>query len=404
MRKFLLIISLILTFLGVYISWRFFNLLSIEYTYNGNYSIQMDKTGQVGDFIGGIVGTIFSLSGFILLLLTLHNQSQSAYIEQFENKFFELLRLHRDNVNEIRIRRKELENGEFIDFEYEKRRAFKQILEDFIDCRNDIKPLFNKETIENIYEAAFLKKISSYFNVSENDKKLKSFARINIAYCIVFFGVEVEGSLVIKKLTQKRFKTQFIDDIIKYTQMKPINSSAYWEKWKKLKKIVNFESRFIIINQILEDRNSRPTLSSLTDTSPRALLFYKNDYIKFYGGHQHRLGHYFRHLFQTVKFVNSQKKLSNSQKYFYVKTLRAQLSTYEQAILFINSLSIMGMAWEISPDYKKSRIKFIDSYRKKQFQLITKYNLIKNLPGEHIFGIKYKNYYPNVNYEIDNEV
>lgn len=40
----------------------------------------------------------------------------------------------------------------------------------------------------------------------------------------------------------------------------------------------------------------------------------KGKYEKYYGGHQFRLGHYFRHLYQTYKFVDSSEFLSKEQK------------------------------------------------------------------------------------------
>ena len=104
--------------------------------------------------------------------------------------------------------------------------------------------------------------------------------------------------------------------------------------------------------------------------------------ILYYNGHQHRLSHYFRHLFQSYKYLNSQKNLPEKEKYFYAKMLRAQLSTYEQALLFVNSLSSSGMNWEL------------DSTEK----LITKFNLIKNLPDYLLPKINYKRYYPAVKY------
>lgn len=116
-------------------------------------------------------------------------------------------------------------------------------------------------------------------------------------------------------------------------------------------------------------------------------------YEKYYGGHQFRLGHYFRHLFQSYKYLDNTPWLDIERRYVYGKMLRAQLSTYEQALLLVNSLSSIGMKWELSPEMSNDN--------KNQQRLITKYNLIKNLPGEQLFGIRYKDYYPNVNYETD---
>jgi len=111
-----------------------------------------------------------------------------------------------------------------------------------------------------------------------------------------------------------------------------------------------------------------------------------------FDGHQSRLGHYFRHLFQAVNYINQQppRLLNYSEKYKYVKTLRAQFSTQEQALLFLNSLSDLGLAWERDP-----AIQDVNS------KLITKYNLIKNIPDGFVSGIDFRQYYPDVEYEGD---
>ena len=116
--------------------------------------------------------------------------------------------------------------------------------------------------------------------------------------------------------------------------------------------------------------------------------YYPSNFIKFYGGHQYKIGHYFRHLFLTFTFINEQNFLSRKEKYFYAKLLRAQLSTSEQGLLFINSLSTLGLVWDINPKVKKTNILWLDKILIKPKRLITKYNLIKNLPGKEVFGIR----------------
>jgi hypothetical protein len=61
-----------------------------------------------GSFIGGFAGSLFSLAGFVLLYLTLRAQQEdmniqkrSAERDRFENRFFELLKIHKDNSNVI---------------------------------------------------------------------------------------------------------------------------------------------------------------------------------------------------------------------------------------------------------------------------------------------------------------
>lgn len=81
------------------------------------------------------------------------------------------------------------------------------------------------------------------------------------------------------------------------------------------------------------------------------------------------LGHYYRHIYQTVCFVDNQDKLEPEAKYAYVKMLRAQLSDYEQILFYYNTMSLMGHPW----------------LEKKEdgLSLITRYRMIKNIP--HFF-------------------
>jgi hypothetical protein len=65
----------------------------------------LSNTGLIGDFIGGFAGTIFSIVGVVLLFETLALQriessdSKDVFIkQQFENTFFELLKLHKENL------------------------------------------------------------------------------------------------------------------------------------------------------------------------------------------------------------------------------------------------------------------------------------------------------------------
>lgn len=62
-------------------------------------------------------------------------------------------------------------------------------------------------------------------------------------------------------------------------------------------------------------------------------------YLEFYRNHDSELGHYFRNLYNVVKFVD-ESELGN--KRLYTNLIRAQLSTYEVQLLFYNALSEMG--------------------------------------------------------------
>jgi hypothetical protein len=77
--------------------------------------------------------------------------------------------------------------------------------------------------------------------------------------------------------------------------------------------------------------------------------------------------------------------------------LRAQLSTFEQRLIFINSISSFGRIWELEKIGNSTEMIELND------GLITKYNFIKNIPhGEMIQGeISVNNYYPMVTLEMN---
>lgn len=113
----------------------------------------------------------------------------------------------------------------------------------------------------------------------------------------------------------------------------------------------------------------------------------KDQLLRKYTGHQDRLGNYYRHLYQSVTFIDKAQFLSEKEKYAYVKLLRAQLSTLEQVLFLFNSLSAVGMAWrQISSNSSDS--------------LVIHYKLIKNLSPGITFNIDPKTYYA-MQYEFE---
>ena len=67
-----------------------------------------------------------------------------------------------------------------------------------------------------------------------------------------------------------------------------------------------------------------------------------------FGGHAYELNHYYRHLFQMVKIVANYNDsiVEKSEKKKYLRMLRAQLTNVEQLMLFYNWLSGYGDDWE----------------------------------------------------------
>ena len=110
-------------------------------------------------------------------------------------------------------------------------------------------------------------------------------------------------------------------------------------------------------------------------TNPRSATIEQTlkAYDKIFGYYQSDLGHYFRNLYHIIKFVH---QADNINKKRYTNFVRAQLSSYELAILFYNALSPNG--------------------EKKFKPLIEEYALLKNLNQNLVFNkADLKRYNPN---------
>lgn len=71
----------------------------------------------------------------------------------------------------------------------------------------------------------------------------------------------------------------------------------------------------------------------------KVLATVRDTYKQFYIEHQAEIGHYFRHLYHIIKFVD-ESSVPNKRR--YTSLVRAQLSSYEHVLLFYNCLSEHG--------------------------------------------------------------
>jgi len=377
----------------------------------GSEKIEYEKTGQVGDFIGGVIGTLINAAAFYFLYLTLQEQrivsnAQRTAIfdqknafekERLETDFFEMLKLHRDNVGELK--KDAFENN--TTKTHEARKVIQLIVSDILICREEIKAFYRMKTEANIYVPEFARKLKAAFKYSNPNVDLIKLAKVNIPYCIVFFGVDAEGRRILESLFEGRYNPKFYKPILDYISLKPIKDHIYHSNWEGIKSISDSQKRIRVAlgTRIRRRTNYNPTMFNPEEAALIESLWYRNEFTKYYGGNQFRLGHYFRHLYQMVKFIDKQKTLTKKEKYFYVKTLRAQLSTHEQVLLFLNSLSFMGMVWELTPKFKPGATENETKLKAKEKMLITKYQFIKNIPRKDIFGFNIPDFYPDIKLE-----
>ena len=308
-RNWIVILSIILCMAGVICIVYF----AFNPSFNdGNKIINPELASNFGSFISGIIGPLFTLVGFLLLYQTILEQRKQFNIQQFESKLFELIRYHRENVNETTYissssKEKEVLRGREVFIELKKQ------------CLDLYKILKEKVHIES----------------SDNKNTVSQI--INITYLIFFLGVSAR---TIETTKEQLYK--------------------------------NSEIKKDEIDKLIEEL--------------REIKTRYNDKIVFYGGHQSKLGYYFRHIYRTIKYIDECPYLDFQQKKSYAKMYRAQLTTYEQALFFFNSMSSLGKPWREKKENKKC--------------LIEKYELIKNIPPRFLGEINVKDFYSEMEYEF----
>ncbi|MBI1939372.1 MAG: putative phage abortive infection protein [Ignavibacteriales bacterium] len=299
---------------------------------------------ELGRNYGGMLGGILSFLSIVLIYFTLSLQTESFNRSSFESKFFELIKYHRANVAEWEHTPPEFKEEKIV----KGRKVFVHIHRQILRALEELTPFFKNKNLEDIMLPDALNELKRNANFISRKIDLMLLQKINIAYMIVFFGVLEEGRRILSKVVKKKYNEEFYEKILIHFQNIPVKRECDLDKVKN------------------------------------------NTHIKYFGGHQNRLGHYMRHYYQSINYVNSYKPFKSKypDKYNYVKMYRAQLSTYEQSVFFFNSLSDLGNVWELD----QSNLNSND-------QLITKYNLIKNIPTEFILDINLNAFYPDVEYE-----
>lgn len=310
---------------------------------NRNYSIDLpianDVFGQFGDVIGGVIGSLISLVSVLLLFETLSQQRIQFRDQQVDSsgalESQRLQYIHQQKNNDLFFKREQIESRFFALLNFHRG---------------------NADTIR------------------VGDKIGRS----------VFISLERELSCIFRSvdmICKKRNESMILRDKINITYL----CFYYGAVNEKTEKTIRFAlvqyDQSLIVDILFQLRNTQQILMIEEDFAYDLFV-----------GHQSRLGHYFRNLYQTIKYINQIENsiLDYRSKYSYISTLRAQFTTHEQVIILYNSLSDLGRSWESGQDDEN-------------LKLITKYNLIRNIPYGFIPFLDPDEFYPYVAYEGEKE-
>ncbi len=355
-----------------------------------------DVSGPIGDTIGGLVNPFIALAAVIVTGLAFYMQYQANYqareqfyeglaeqrkqfekslqhqreqfdlesymetaryqemrdtqdriekIQSFERQFYELLRLHKENVNELSIGLDKMSasSGKTV----KSRRVF---LLFSLELR------FTYELISKIYKYYYPK-----YRISFDVKIFK------ISYFVFFEGISVFNKIDSHDLAvQFLLKEKFI----------------VFLKKSLLEFYSNYNPKLEI--QILKDSSLDP---------PKLVAEQQFIFLPFVG-QSSRLGHYFRHLFFILKFVSEKDEhlISYSLKRYYLRVLRNQLNNDEQIMLFYNWFSGYGKSWEqIDTNMRMAR---------KGNYFFTDYRIIHNIDENKLIkGIQLKKIFARKEYK-----
>jgi len=301
----------------------------------------LSQKGGLGDAINGITAPFIGISIAILTFLAFYMQFKA---NEVHNKQFEELSLDKEQENH--------ENKILYLIKKNRNIAVNMSIGYGGNSINGDK-CFNR--MFNEFRASY-EIVNSFYHDELEQKKLNNKDIINISYIIFYNGVGDTSDTLNHTVIKNAPRLQELLDIF----------SGISKAWLNQDAGASFTD---VMNQKLfgVEYNSTP--------------IEKLEYLPF-DGHMTRLGQYFRNLFHVLTYTYNDAKLDNDG-YELIKTLRSQLSNYEQILICFNSLSLYGM-----PLHKDS--------------LIEKYKLIKNIPLPLIdFSGDIHDIYKNIKFEWD---
>lgn len=278
----------------IYLSIAILLILFLPYllTRSNFLGFDFSTTGQIGDTIGGLMGPFVAIVAAILTFMAFWVQYQAneqirkdIRIDRFETRIYELINLHKQNANELKLYddtiHRSVKTG---------REIFSYLFAELKDCYKKIEyAAFNKKNIQMPKDPESLTIISYIIYL------------VGIRYgTINFLAESLKNYLDLTNLTE----------LVRY-----------------------------LIQELEQDK-----LDSMATPPEESLNEFYFDYLK---GHTAELGHYYRNLYQAVSYIDSYPEhlITDGEKKNYVKTLRAQLSNHEQLLLYYNSLSPFGKPW-----------------------------------------------------------
>ena len=343
------------------------------------YIIDFSRSGQVGDTIGGIMGPFIALIAAFLTFMAFWiqyraNEKQNAIankqldiaekqmtmaeeqerkyaIERFESTLHQMLDVYRKNSEAVKV-------GCLTGKE-----AFEELAAELFFVYYMLDKKFRKLLLNPKYETndeVFREVIKNTAHSLWNEQRKYKLFLTALAYELFFYGSNV---VTLEQTYNKKNELLLAFELI-----------------EQIRKMAYHKNDSVTYKSLLK-RLTTPSVEELS------VVEYSARY-QMAQGHNALLGHYYRQMLQIIKYITDAplKMLNEQHKYEYAKLLRSQLCDAEQILLYYNSLSVMGQAWNERHGSDDDDIQ--------TWGYILRYRLIKNIPSNFpFFGVAPIEYY-----------
>ncbi|WP_173468097.1 putative phage abortive infection protein [Fibrobacter succinogenes] len=347
------LLFLVIAFYALSVASTFSDFSSEFYQASANISATLYNS--MSPFIA-IVAALLTFMAFWMqynanqeMLKNYDEQKKNSERQEIEHQFYEMLRIHKENVKELKWDQWSVsessnpnfisENESFLEgkFYFNNKYAFKQITGRKVFFYHEFEYCFIEYCLREAFDI-----VRKTEGLNYNIERLEDYVGIvKISYSVFY-----EGQSYIKTLFKgytlffKRCDNN-LDEIEKeYDANKRIDFGRF-----KIPQNLNTKNDHVYLYFYFLLWRYKKNFSSFSSKSNMDRLLLGSDLCN---GHIYDLNHYYRHLYQMVKIIANYNNeiVKKDEKRKYLRMLRAQLTGKEQLMLFYNWLAGYGCDWE----------------------------------------------------------
>lgn len=332
------------------------------------------------------------LAFFVQYLANKQVQKQFKF-QQFESHIYKLVDIYRENV----LRWKKQDKKSFEDCT--DRLVAVNVLETYDILFEEVKSIiiyWKSQNASDFYTKIYRNELENIFK-EYNGKdigidNLEFWLKSELTYIILFFGVEEKGIENLKYFFANKLNNTFLIELTNLLSHK-ISMENYgikgFHSTFKIDNVGFYEKSKFDLKEILEKNIYYETFSR--ETFPDSIYTYK-----YYNGIETLFSHHYRHLYNTFSYINKNNDIDYKTRWkTYANLIRTQMTNTEQILFYLNSISFLGRDWELNhlTSRKKPNAEILNK------RLITKYDIIKNIPKGDRDHYKIELFYPDIEWE-----